>query len=126
MLQADRRGGGDSSTHPSEARNDSSSALVLKRPGSTPQEQTRHLNMTVDRANILRLLNALTDPSVAVRKTSLSQLRELMLKEGQIELQFGRQELQVFAESQVLKPLLRRFGDSSSACRELALELTVG
>jgi hypothetical protein len=126
VLQADLKGGGDSATHPSEAGIDGISALVMKRPGSTPQEQTRHLNMTADRANLSRLLNALTDPSAAVRKKSLLQLRELFLKEGQIELQFGRDELQVFAESQVLKPLLRRFGDSSSACRELALDLTVG
>ena len=89
------------------------------------QSSKERVSMSDAEASLIRAVNALTDPSTAVRKRALAQLRRLMLGEGPAELRFSRDEMQAFAESHVLKPLLRRFGDASSVCRELALELTL-
>ncbi|GAQ86393.1 hypothetical protein KFL_002860170 [Klebsormidium nitens] len=105
---------------PPECSTSSSEATSLSQRSREPAPSG------VMEANLVREVNALTDPSAAIRKRALTQLRRLMLGEGRTELRLGKDELQGIAEDHILKPLLRRFGDSSSACRELALELTLG
>lgn len=125
ILGSDKNGGLSSQ---SSGEGETMSDCTTSGSGATPPSQSSKNpapNGGVE-ANLVREVNALTDPSAVVRKRGLTQLRRLMLGEGRTQLQLGKDDLQVLAEGHVLKPLLRRFGDCSSACRELALEMTLG